>query len=205
MEDLPGLVNNPFQPPSTGSDDPHQGLDLADRNAAGLAVGGRTVQAVLSGEVAAVIEDRFPYGNALMLETRLESLPAAWIEALELPAESQPEEIHTNLTCPPLPEFNSSKARSLYLLYAHMQAVSERLPGEQVDCGQNLGTVGNSGNSINPHLHIEARLGPSGARFESLAHYDASASEVEMSNYCAWRVSGIFALVDPMKVLTISP
>jgi murein DD-endopeptidase MepM/ murein hydrolase activator NlpD len=206
LEALPGLVNNPFQPPAVGSDDPHQGVDLADRDASGLAVAGRTVQTVLSGEVAAVIKDRFPYGNAIMVETPLETLPAKWLQALELPPVTQPPEMHTKLTCPPLPEFNpSTKERSLYLLYAHMQDTTNRLSGEQVDCGQKLGSVGNSGNSINPHLHLETRLGPSAARFESLAHYDASASEVEMSNYCSWRVSGVFVLVDPMNVLTISP
>ncbi|MEJ2708068.1 MAG: peptidoglycan DD-metalloendopeptidase family protein [Anaerolineales bacterium] len=206
LKDLPGMVNNPFHPPVLGSDDPHQGIDLADRGAGGLAAAGRTVQAVLGGEVAALIRDRFPYGNAIMLETPLNVFPAAWLRALELPAIPPDQEIHTNLTCPPLPEFHtSSQDRSLYLLYAHMQTTAGWQPGEQVSCGQSIGSVGNSGNSINPHLHIEARVGPSGARFESLAHYDASASEQEMSNYCAWRVSGSFALVDPMKVFTIQP
>jgi murein DD-endopeptidase MepM/ murein hydrolase activator NlpD len=206
LKDLPGMVNNPFHPPALGSDDPHQGLDLADRGAGGLAVAGRTVQAVLGGEVAAVIRDRFPYGNAVMLETPLDVLPAEWLRALELPAPTPAQEIHTNLTCPSMPEFNpSSQGRSLYLLYAHMQTTAGWQPGEGVSCGQSIGSVSNSGNSINPHLHIEARVGPSGVHFESLAHYDASASDQEMSNYCAWRVSGIFALIDPMKVLMIQP
>jgi hypothetical protein len=45
------------------------------------------------------------------------------------------------------------------------------------------------------------RLGPAGVRFSSLAHYDASATIEEMFNYCTWRVSGLFQLVDPMLLL----
>jgi hypothetical protein len=65
--------------------------------------------------------------------------------------------------------------------------------------------VGDSGNALNPHLHLETRVGPAGARFSSLAHYDASASLEEMDNYCAWRVSGWFVLLDPLQLLAHQP
>ena len=58
-----------------------------------------------------------------------------------------------------------------------------------------------SGNALNPHLHIEARIGPSDASFSSLAHYDASATIEEMQNYCLWRISGLFRVLDPLQVL----
>jgi murein DD-endopeptidase MepM/ murein hydrolase activator NlpD len=67
--------------------------------------------------------------------------------------------------------------------------------------------VGTSGNSVNPHLHLETRLGPAGFTFASLAHYDTSATQDEMRQYCLWRLSGAFQPFDPMLLLgiTISP
>lgn len=49
-----------------------------------------------------------------------------------------------------------------YALYAHLQAGSIRVhPGERVKRGQTLGLVGNSGNSLAPHLHFHVMDGPS--------------------------------------------
>ncbi|RPI22437.1 MAG: hypothetical protein EHM70_23795 [Chloroflexota bacterium] len=73
--------------------------------------------------------------------------------------------------------------------------------GDEVACGQPLGAVGGSGNALNPHLHLETRLGPGGALIGSLAHYDSSASLLEMNRYCTWRVSGLFQILDPRRLL----
>ena len=49
-----------------------------------------------------------------------------------------------------------------YALYAHLQAGSLRVhPGDKVKRGQTLGLVGNSGNSLAPHLHFHVMDGPS--------------------------------------------
>lgn len=49
-----------------------------------------------------------------------------------------------------------------YALYAHMQPGSIKVhPGEHVKLGQVLGLVGDSGNSIVPHLHFQVTDGPS--------------------------------------------
>ena len=49
-----------------------------------------------------------------------------------------------------------------YALYAHMQPHSIRVhPGQKVQVGDVLGLVGNSGNSIAPHLHFQVMSGPS--------------------------------------------
>ena len=77
--------------------------------------------------------------------------------------------------------------------------------GDWLQCGWEIGTVGMSGNALNPHLHLEMRVGPAGARFNSMAHYISSASNEEMANYCAWRVSGQFQVVDPMLLFSIEP
>ena len=52
--------------------------------------------------------------------------------------------------------------QSRYALYAHLQPGSIRVhPGERVKLGQVLGLVGDSGNSIVPHLHFQVTNGPS--------------------------------------------
>jgi hypothetical protein len=48
-----------------------------------------------------------------------------------------------------------------FAIYAHMQAHSIKVhPGEHVRRGQVLGLVGNSGNSVAPHLHFQINDGP---------------------------------------------
>ncbi len=199
IAELPVAVANPFAPPPPGSDDPHQGVDLADIDAQRMAIGGRSVQAVLSGYVAMQTPDRFPYGFALMVETPLDHLSLEWLESVNLPQPASLPLIGTSLICPwedGEKTWDSSK-QSVYVLYAHLDREAAFKMGEEVFCGQALGAVGQSGNALNPHLHLEARLGPVGARFKSMAHYDNSASLMEMANYCTWRVSGIFQVFDP--------
>jgi murein DD-endopeptidase MepM/ murein hydrolase activator NlpD len=207
LGELAEMISNPFNPPRPGSDDPHQGIDLADINLDNVAVGGRPVSVVLNGRVAAVIRDRFPYGNALLVETTLESLPTGWIEGLDLPDPGVLAEIPTVLTCPALPDEPAwdLTTMSLYLLYAHLQSPPELHVGEEMECGQIIGAIGSSGNALNPHLHLEVRSGPAGASFDSMAHYDASASLDEMAAYCSWRVSGNFPLVNPMSLFSPVP
>lgn len=198
LPDLPALISNPYHPPRAGSDDPHHGVDFADTlNPNRLALGGRGVRAAVAGTVVAVVADRFPYGNAVIIETPLQDLPPVAVFLLPTPA---PTITPPALTCPP---FAAERAgdparRSAYVLYAHMQSPPTVAVGDAVACGQPLGTIGQSGNALNPHLHIEVRVGPAGARPGSLAHYTDSATLDEMAAYCAWRVSGLFAMTNPM-------
>ena len=49
-----------------------------------------------------------------------------------------------------------------YAMYAHMQPGSIRVhKGERVKVGQMIGLVGNSGNSVAPHLHFQVKDRPS--------------------------------------------
>ncbi len=202
---LVGMITNPFNPPPTGSDDPHAGVDLSDLLPdTQIAVAGRTVLAVLDGRVVGLIPDRFPYGNAVILETALADLPDDWVNSLEIPAMPDTPIIPIALSCPQgIPDYESTDGESLYILYAHMEQTPVLAIGDAVQIGQALGTVGMSGNALNPHLHVEMRVGPAGVLFNSMAHYDASASLDEMTSYCAWRVGGQFRLIDPMALFVL--
>lgn len=206
LEELPGLVSNPYSPPEPGSDNPHHGVDLAVRLPnSNVAVTGHPVQAALGGTVAAVIVDRFPYGNAVIIETPLEEGELAWLAAAQIPTPAPTLEYLSALTCPmeePQADTDMTR-RSLYTLYAHLLQPVEKKLGDPVPCGQVFGAVGNSGNALTPHLHFETRVGPAGMSFASMAHYDNSATDQEMSSYCLWRISGLFQLVDPLKVLAL--
>ena len=207
IPDLAGLITNIYAPPRPGSDDPHQGVDLSDIDPVyQIALEGRRVHAVMDGVVAGVIEDRFPYGNAVIVESPLELLPAELKGAIQLPTPAPPRQGHPSLTCPESenPSDWDESHRSLYLIYAHLKDAPILQVGEAVICGQALNAVGNSGNSLNPHLHLEVRVGPSGASFDSMAHYTGSASIQEMHNYCLWRVSETFQLMDPMQLFTVN-
>lgn len=198
--DLLAAISNPYNPPPPGSDDPHQAVDLAVIQS-GMAVTGSPVQAALAGVVALIVEDRFPYGHAVMIETPLSELRLQLAAGLPTPGPTLPP--HPALTCPALepPVDVSSGQRSLYLLYAHLESTPAFALGEGIACGQDLGRVGQSGNALNPHLHLEVRVGPAGARFAGMAHYEPRAREAEMAAYCAWRVGGLFQAVDPWFVL----
>jgi murein DD-endopeptidase MepM/ murein hydrolase activator NlpD len=50
------------------------------------------------------------------------------------------------------------KGQPLYTVYAHMSAILV-VVGQWVDVGDELGTVGSTGNTDGPHLHFEVRLG----------------------------------------------
>ena len=172
-----------------------------------IALKGSPVQSVLSGKVVMIIENRFPYGNAVMVESPFENLPSLWRERLS--SISQPEFWGNQpaLTCPTGWDISDSDLTdlSLYIMYAHLENKPDLALGEEVGCGEPIGSIGDSGNVLAPHLHVEMRYGFSSGIEGSMAHYDVSANEVEMANYCRWRVSGWYRVVDPMIFLNPDP
>ena len=205
IDDLVNHISNQFNPPRPGSDDAHQGVDLAilsdpDR----YAIAGAAVDALLSGRVAGVVEGMFPYGNAVLVETPIEQLPPWTAGSDRIPTIAPTFPPHPSLTCPQTgeyPNWDSSK-RSIYILYAHMQEPPAQKPGDRVLCGDELGRIGQTGNALNPHLHLEVRVGPSGASLSGMAHYETRAAPQNMEAYCIWRVSGIFQLLNPFDLIT---
>jgi len=201
---LPEMIVNPFAPPPPGSDDPHQGVDFADVDPVyQIALEGRVVRAAMAGTVAGVMRDRFPYGNAVLVETPLSRLPASWLEILQIPPVIPLREGQSALTCPESAgeSVDLAGSRSVYLLYAHLKSLAAPDLGEAVTCGMPLGEIGQTGNALNPHLHLEMRVGPADVRLERMAHYTSDASLDEMANYCLWRVSGAFQVLDPSLLL----
>jgi murein DD-endopeptidase MepM/ murein hydrolase activator NlpD len=202
--DVEFIKTNPLKPPSPGKDDGHQGMDFSFWTFRGFnTIEGMVINSVLNGVVAGKVENRFPYGYMVMVETPLEQLSLPLMRQLEsLPPEPLNDLSISPLSCPAIASTDfTGTGRSLYLVYAHMLDEAALNPGDAVSCGSPLGQVGNSGDSSNAHLHFEARLGPSGFRFSEMAHYFTDSSELEIYNYCAWRVSGIFQLVDPQLIL----
>lgn len=202
----PDLLKNPFQQPRPGMDDGHFGADFAYwSRGTHKQMLGLPVQAVMQGRVAGAIHNRMPYGNAVIIETALNTLPASWRLVLPTPAPTvQPA---PNLFCPTDTAgwYTDDTDRSLYLLYAHLNQAPTVFIDRPVACGQVIGEVGTTGRSVNPHLHLETRLGPAGVTFPVMAHYDNAATESEMATYCTWRVSGLFQAFDPLEILSLQP
>ncbi len=211
LSEIGSIVSNPFAPSNIedARDGGHHGVDFAyyTHPGTGKVMLGVPIQAVLPGRVASVTIDRPPYGNLILIETRLEDLPLEIQTLFSVYPRPTPSVPETHLTCPDggmeLTGLAASSP-SLYTLYGHMQSPVDFQIGDEVTCGQVIGAVGTTGRSVNPHLHLEMRYGPGGATFMSLAHYSGDATDAEMAAYCTWRVSGVFQLIDPLIVLGLS-
>jgi murein DD-endopeptidase MepM/ murein hydrolase activator NlpD len=180
LAELPEIVSDPYAPPPPGKEERHHGVDFSYyRRGERLSIEGVGVQSVFPGLVAASVQDRFPYGNMVIIETPLADLPGTVIAALGLNADE-----------------------SIYTLYAHMGAAPAVALGERVGACQALGQVGVSGNAGVPHLHLEMRRGPAGRQFNGMAFYSTQTSQEERDNYVLWRTSGTFQHFDPMSVLS---
>ncbi|MCS6907677.1 MAG: M23 family metallopeptidase [Anaerolineales bacterium] len=141
-------------------------------------IAGESVQSILAGKVSGLVRERFPYGNAVIIETLSSQLPTWVKETLEL-----------------------AEGESLYVLYAHLAEFYPKEVGERVSSCQLIGAVGQSGNAGVAHLHLEVRIGKEAQTFPSMASYVADASPEERRAYLRWRTSGEFRAIDPMLVL----
>jgi murein DD-endopeptidase MepM/ murein hydrolase activator NlpD len=180
LAELPDIISDPYDPPPPGREERHHGVDFSywhyqDRDS----MLGEPVQAILQGTVITAIQDLYPYGNMVIIETRRKDLPGRLIAELQI-----------------------GERESLYHLYAHMNQPPAVGLGESVAACQLLGEVGMSGNTDIPHLHLETRIGPAGTTFASMRFYDTRATIAEMEAYKRWRTSGEFRHFDPMKLLT---
>jgi murein DD-endopeptidase MepM/ murein hydrolase activator NlpD len=159
------------------------------------------IQAVLPGKVALVVNNRFPYGNMIMIETPLNSLSPDLIKQMKIGTPYSDDEIKTRSSCQPDQTRISwsSDSKSVYTLYAHMKNPPSLQPGDSVQCGEVVGTIGATGNSSESieHLHLEIRVGPADAKFGTISAYSAAATEEERYNYCIWALSEVFLPINP--------
>ena len=206
LSELSEIITQPFKMPRPSQDDGHHGVDFSFyRRKDLLSIDNLPIFSALDGEVVTIILDKYPYGNAIIIETPLNSISDILLNQLNLPS-IQPTIVPDpkfNWTPEELPFQLSETSRSLYILYAHLKYPPDVHLGDNVTCGQQIGRVGNTGNSYISHLHFETRIGPSGARFESMAYYTAQSTQSERYNYIVWRISNMFQLFNPMVLLSI--
>lgn len=184
LETIGEIITQPFLAPrqlddGTYKDDAHHGLDLGYYTRDGELFTGTPVLSAANGRVAALILDRPPYGNAILVETPYGQIPAHVVESQSI-----------------LPGY------SLYVLYAHLQNLATFNLQQEVACGDPLAETGLTGFTGGPHLHFETRWGPAGQTFGSMAYYHVETTEEERANYVLWRMSGTFRLFDPMILLS---
>lgn len=181
LNELPGIISAPYKPPPKGHEEErHHGVDFGywhfeDRDS----MLGEKVQSILPGKVAASIDDKYPYGNMVIVETTIGDLPEDLLALLP-----------------------DAQGKSVYVLYSHLNHPPSVNLGERVESCQLLGEVGKSGNTDIPHLHLETRIGPPNTVIKSMLFYDTRATLEEMDAYTRWRTSGEFSHFDPMIILS---
>ena len=161
------------------------------------------VQAILPGKVILIENDRFPYGNMVLIETPLDQIGAGFSPTILTPT-SLPTSIYTTDDRCPVSGTQVSydpTTKSIYTLYAHLASLPLVKEGDTVSCGQLIGYAGKTGHAAEDHLHLEVRIGPSLAQFGSIGAYHASNTPEERYNYCIWALSGIFQAIDPATLL----
>jgi murein DD-endopeptidase MepM/ murein hydrolase activator NlpD len=201
LDTLSSILVNPLVIPPFGRDDGHHGLDFSYyRRGERESIQGITVYAILSGTTALILPNEIPYGNTIVIETPLSELPESLQEKLKSLYQPIPEDIYYQGECPEIPPQPTNESLSVYHLYAHLETPPSFQVGDFINCGIQLGTVGNTGRSSNPHLHLETRLGPSGANLGDMAFYETKYTEAQRANYCLWRMSGYFQLFDPYLI-----
>jgi len=195
------IISKPLDIPSFGQDTGHHGVDFGYfQREERESIQGIEIYAILSGKVVLNLDDRYPYGYTILIETPLSQLPELLQERLMANYLPVPEDPGYRLNCPEVTPPNLSGEYSVYHLYAHMETRPTTSRGDIIECGELLGTVGNTGWSSNPHLHLETRLGPSGASFQTMALYQNNCTTEQMANYCLWRMSGYYQLFDPFII-----
>jgi murein DD-endopeptidase MepM/ murein hydrolase activator NlpD len=205
LEELPGTISQDFIAPPTGEDTGHHGVDFAfwsrgDQSS----ILGLPITSVFPGKVVSAFNEiRIPYGYLVMTESPLSALPQSVLSTIKLPVLSASGGQAEKLNCPTgFTDQRNTESQSLYVLYGHLNNPPALEVGQMVNAGDIIGNVGNTGASSAPHLHLEMRIGPSNASFQSLGHYDPSTTDQERHDYCTWRISGVFQMFDPMTILT---
>lgn len=206
LSELSEIKTTDFIPPAPGQDNGHHGVDFAYYSrGTHQKMEGLEIYSIMPGKVAGISTELPPYGNLIIIETPLDSIPPGLVNQLpSIPvATPYPHNPRMEACGDYASDLINFTPGSLYTLYAHMQYPATLQIGDSVKAGDLIGYVGNSGKeySGNPHLHLEMRLGSSGTEFASMGYYTTSAMDAERLQYCVWRVSGLFILLNPLDVI----
>jgi murein DD-endopeptidase MepM/ murein hydrolase activator NlpD len=120
------------------------------------------------------------YGNVVVIEYPYNVLPAELIDANGL-----------------------EPGQSLFVLYAHLQNPSTFHPGDTVAAGQVIGSVGSTGYSTGPHLHLEVRVSITGSLPYGYMCDDACFSIRKIGNparFSDWYSSGDYRAINPLDI-----
>jgi murein DD-endopeptidase MepM/ murein hydrolase activator NlpD len=195
----------PFVPPTLYVESGHPALDLGLYHFKDYTFFPNfPVDSIIAGKVILVQQDLNPYGNMILIETPLNELTESFLAFITQPAPLTPSIYTLDERCPVSGSEITwdNKDRSLYVLYAHLLEKPDYLPGDPIACGQSIGIAGKSGNVAEEHLHLEIRIGPSNATFDSMAMYSPTVTTpAERYNYCIWALSGVFQAIDPAILL----
>ena len=130
-----------------------------------------------AGGVVAASGNQRAYGNYVIVEYAPDSVP-------------QPMR--------GLPEY--TEGDSVYILYAHLADTETGLPpaATLLNQGDGIGVVGSTGNSTDPHLHIEVRVGQQGLRVNT----DSAADSQGAIN---WYNADKLTPIDPTLIFSETP
>ena len=139
IDQLQSILSNPFQFPSKGKDDGHPGIDIAFYSFQNWkTINNHDVISIYPGKVAGIIRDRPPYGNAIIIETDINSLDVEERELLLSQYPDNPLQENIILQCPEdfHQDRNISKNNlSLYFLYGHLASIKELKIGDMLTSG----------------------------------------------------------------------
>lgn len=200
------ITSNPFKAPNPYVDnsDRHPAIDFSFYGFESYTTFANfPIQSILPGKVILIENDRFPYGNMILIETPFTQVDPGFLATIPQPTPLPPSIYTIDERCPVngTPVTWNLQKKSLYVLYAHLAQEPDFSKGDIVSCGQNLGLAGKTGNAVEEHLHLEIRIGPSNAHFSSIGNYHSMNTPEERYNYCIWSLSGVFQPIDPAVLL----
>ncbi len=83
LNDLRSIISEPFFQTGPELDDGHHGTDFAFYDFGKLTtIVGLPIHSILNGKVAAVINKKKPYGNLIIIETRMDTFPPELLKLL---------------------------------------------------------------------------------------------------------------------------
>jgi len=120
----PTVISQVFKTPRPGLDDGHTGIDYAYyRRGDRVGIEGLAIYAVLKGKIISILDNKWPYGNMIIIETPIEEINTQLFNVISPPQTAPTVEPAPHVNCPPGElEFDMAvSSRSIYVLYAQLK------------------------------------------------------------------------------------